>query len=77
VRYRFTNKPAVQWGEDNLFEDGEPMMVAHDRANRPIARLQLMDQDGRALTPEEIVVTQGRKRSSGAAARGRRARARQ
>jgi DNA-binding HxlR family transcriptional regulator len=53
-----------QWGEDNLFAPGEPMMVVHDRANRPIARLRLMDQDGRPLEPEEIVVTRGRKRSA-------------
>jgi DNA-binding HxlR family transcriptional regulator len=67
-----------QWGEDNLFVAGEPMMVAHDRANRPIARLQLTNQDGRPLELEEIVVTQGRKRAASAAsartkhARGRR-----
>jgi DNA-binding HxlR family transcriptional regulator len=52
-----------QWGEDNLFAEGEPMMLAHDGTNRPIARLRLTNQDGRALEPGEIVVTQGRKRS--------------
>jgi DNA-binding HxlR family transcriptional regulator len=67
-----------QWGEDNLFVEGEPMMVAHDRANRPIARLQLTNQDGRPLELGEILVTQGRKRAASAAyartkhARGRR-----
>jgi DNA-binding HxlR family transcriptional regulator len=50
-----------QWGEENLFSDGEPMLVAHDPANRPIGRLRLLDQDGRRLEPEEIVVTRGRK----------------
>jgi streptomycin 3"-adenylyltransferase len=53
-----------QWGEDNLFAEGDPMMVAHDRANRPIARLRLMDQDGRPLEPAEIFTSQGRKRSA-------------
>lgn len=56
-----------QWGEDNLFVDGEPMMVAHDRSNRPIARLQLTNQDGRPLELDEVAVTQGRKRATGAA----------
>jgi DNA-binding HxlR family transcriptional regulator len=50
-----------QWGEENLFADGEPIMVAHDRAHRPIGRLRLIDQDGRQLEPEDIVVTRGRK----------------
>jgi DNA-binding HxlR family transcriptional regulator len=53
-----------QWGEDNLFAEGEPMILAHDRANRPIARLRLMDQDDRPLEPEEIFVSPGRKRST-------------
>jgi DNA-binding HxlR family transcriptional regulator len=67
-----------QWGEENLFVEGEPMMVAHDRENRPIARFQLTNQDGRPLELDEIVVTQGRKRAASAAhprtkrARGRR-----
>jgi DNA-binding HxlR family transcriptional regulator len=56
-----------QWGEDNLFTEGEPMMVAHDRGNRPLARLRLLTEDGRPLEPEEIVVTRGRKRNAGAA----------
>jgi DNA-binding HxlR family transcriptional regulator len=66
-----------QWGEDHLFAAGEPMIVASDRANRPIARLRLMNEDGRALEPEEIVATRGRKESARAAsalgARSRRA----
>jgi DNA-binding HxlR family transcriptional regulator len=52
-----------QWGEENLFAEGEPMMVAHDQANRPIARLRLMDQDGQPLEPDEILVMRGRKRT--------------
>jgi DNA-binding HxlR family transcriptional regulator len=50
-----------QWGEDHLFAEGEPMIVASDRDNRPIARLRLMNADGRALEPDEIVATRGRK----------------
>jgi DNA-binding HxlR family transcriptional regulator len=65
-----------QWGEDNLFVDGEPMMVAHDQANRPVARLQLMNVDGRLLEPSEILVTRGRKKSAGAAPKTGRSRAR-
>jgi hypothetical protein len=66
-----------QWGEDNLFVEGEPMLVAHDRTNRPIARLQLVNEEGRPLELEEIVVTPGRTRATGAAyARTKRARVR-
>jgi DNA-binding HxlR family transcriptional regulator len=66
-----------QWGEDNLFAAGDPMMVASDRDNRPIARLQLMNEDGRALEPEEIIATRGRKASARAASvKARPARAR-
>jgi streptomycin 3"-adenylyltransferase len=64
-----------QWGEDHLFVEGESMMLAHDPANRPIARLRLMDQDGQLLDPGEIVVTRGRKRSP-SAAKAKHARAR-
>jgi DNA-binding HxlR family transcriptional regulator len=64
-----------QWGEDSLFVEGEPMLEARDRTNRPIARLHLMNQDGRPLELEEIVVTPGRKRATSAAyARTKRAR---
>jgi DNA-binding HxlR family transcriptional regulator len=52
-----------QWGEDNLFADGDPMMVAHDSTNRPVARLQLTNEDGRVLHPDEISVTPGKKKS--------------
>jgi DNA-binding HxlR family transcriptional regulator len=52
-----------QWGEENLFAEGEPMMEARDPSNRPLARIRLMDQDGGPLEPEDIVITRGRKRS--------------
>lgn len=65
-----------QWGEDNLFVEGEAMAEAHDKDNRPLARLQLMNQDGRVLEPEEIVVSRGRKGGARAAStRTNRARA--
>ena len=50
-----------QWGEDNLFATGEPMMLALDSQHRPIARLQLLNEDGKQLEPGEIVVSRGRK----------------
>ncbi len=59
-----------QWGEDNLFIEGEPMLIAHDRTNTPIARLQLINQDGRPLDFEDIVVTLGRKTATSAAYAG-------
>lgn len=58
-----------QWGEENLFAEGDQMIVAHDRSHRPIARLRLTDEDGHPLDPEEVLITQGRKRAAG----GRRA----
>ena len=57
-----------QWGEDNLFVDGEPMMLALDPRNRPIARLQLLSEDGKRLEPGDIVVSPGRKGSGRATA---------
>ena len=56
-----------QWGEEHLFAAGEPMMVLHDRLNRPIGRLRLTDQDGRPLMPDEMIVIEGRKRAAGKA----------
>ena len=56
-----------QWGEDYLFAAGEPMLLLHDRLNRPIGRLRLTDHDGRPLMPDEMIVTEGRKRTVGKA----------
>jgi streptomycin 3"-adenylyltransferase len=60
-----------QWGEDNLFEEGEEMTLARDRGNLPIARLSLKNSAGESLTPEDILVCKGHKRSrsKGAGAR--------
>jgi DNA-binding HxlR family transcriptional regulator len=50
-----------QWGEDNLFRDGEEMTIARDRSNLSVARLRLFNSTGESLAPEEIVVTKGHK----------------
>ena len=63
-----------QWGEDNLFAAGEPMVVASDHDHRPIARLRLMNEEGRALEPEEIITSRGRKASTRASVKARSAR---
>jgi DNA-binding HxlR family transcriptional regulator len=63
-----------QWGEDHLFTEGERLMVARDRMSRPIARLRLMDQDGRPLTANDMIVTPGRKSTKSGLKRTRRAR---
>jgi DNA-binding HxlR family transcriptional regulator len=47
----------AQWGSEHLFEPGEPRTVLVDAAKkRPLAKLQLRSQDGRALRPDEILV---------------------
>jgi DNA-binding HxlR family transcriptional regulator len=49
-----------QWGEQNLFGHGEPMMVAVDAKNKQrLPRLQLTTTDGRGLGPAEIQVEEG------------------
>ncbi|MFD2064787.1 winged helix-turn-helix transcriptional regulator [Paraburkholderia solisilvae] len=49
-----------QWGERNLFEQGEPMMVMLDKeSGQPVQRLQLTSQDGRMLTPADVHVKEG------------------
>jgi DNA-binding HxlR family transcriptional regulator len=47
----------AQWGSEHLFEPGEPRSVLIDAArNRPLAKLQIRSEDGRALRPDEILV---------------------
>jgi DNA-binding HxlR family transcriptional regulator len=49
-----------QWGEQNLFGHGEPMMVAVDAKKRQrLQRLQLSTNDGRGLGPADIHVEEG------------------
>jgi DNA-binding HxlR family transcriptional regulator len=53
-----------QWGERNLFEQGEPVMVMLDKENgQPVQRLQLTSQDGRTLTPADVQVKEGSARA--------------
>jgi len=49
-----------QWGEQNLFAAGEPMMVMVDKDDgKPIRRLELAAQDGRGLTRADVAVKEG------------------
>ena len=44
-----------QWGSAHLFKPGEPRAVLVDALKqRPLAKLQVRSQDGRALRPDEI-----------------------
>ena|SRR5579859_5924937 len=49
-----------QWGEDNLFAEGEtmPVMVETD-TGQPIGRLRLTAQDGRPLGYSDVTVADG------------------
>jgi DNA-binding HxlR family transcriptional regulator len=50
-----------QWGEDNLFEDGEPMTVLVDKADgEPLGRLRLTAGDGRVINPLDVEIKKGR-----------------
>jgi DNA-binding HxlR family transcriptional regulator len=49
-----------QWGEENLFGPGEPMMIEVDKAKgEPLRHLEVTSQDGRTLTPAEVAVKEG------------------
>lgn len=54
-----------QWGEDNLFDEGEEMSVLVDRAGGPLRRLAVQSVDGRPLRPEDVEVRPSHKRASG------------
>lgn len=46
-----------QWGEDFLFENGEPMTQMTDKRDlRPLKNLQVLSHDGRELDEEDIVL---------------------
>ena len=46
-----------QWGEENLFEPGEPSTMLLDRENhRPLRKLELQAEDGRTLRLSEIML---------------------
>ncbi len=49
-----------QWGEDNLFSPGEPMLVMVDKKkNEPLRRLGLTARDGRTLAAMDVVIKEG------------------
>jgi hypothetical protein len=49
-----------QWGEDHLFDEGEPMTVMVDKSDgEPISRLRLTAKDGRALDPRDVEIKKG------------------
>ena len=46
-----------QWGEDHLFDEGEPHSVLLDtRDEQPLAKLEVTDTTGRTLNPSEAFV---------------------
>jgi DNA-binding HxlR family transcriptional regulator len=47
----------AQWGEEFLFEPGEPQLVPVDaKSGRPLKKLRIQSQDGRSLRLDEILV---------------------
>jgi DNA-binding HxlR family transcriptional regulator len=53
-----------QWGEDNLYDDGEAMTALVEKANgEPIRRLRVAAADGRTLGPEDVEIRIGSKQA--------------
>jgi DNA-binding HxlR family transcriptional regulator len=49
-----------QWGEDNLFEDGEPMKImVRKTTGDSIGRLRITSRNGRPISPLDIEVRDG------------------
>jgi DNA-binding HxlR family transcriptional regulator len=49
-----------QWGNEFMYEPGEPGSVMVDAQDRkPIRKLELVSGDGRALAPEDVAVKLG------------------
>jgi DNA-binding HxlR family transcriptional regulator len=49
-----------QWGEDNLFEEGEPMKVmVRKNTGDPIGRLRITARNGRPIGPLDVEVKDG------------------
>jgi DNA-binding HxlR family transcriptional regulator len=49
-----------QWGEQYLFAPGEPMTTLVDKdKKKPLRRIELAAEDGRALTAADITVKEG------------------
>jgi len=60
LRLRVVLVALRQWGEDNLFSPGEPMMVMVDKKKgAPLRRLRLTAQDGRALAATDVIAKEG------------------
>jgi DNA-binding HxlR family transcriptional regulator len=60
LRLRLILVALRQWGEDNLFADGEPMTVMVDKAGgEPIGRLRLTARDGRVISPRDVEIKKG------------------
>jgi DNA-binding HxlR family transcriptional regulator len=61
MRLRIVLVALRQWGEENLYAPGEPMLVMVDTQNEePIRRLQLTAKDGRALDAFDVTYKGGR-----------------
>jgi DNA-binding HxlR family transcriptional regulator len=46
-----------QWGEENLFQDGEEMSkMIETKSGAPPQPLRVLAQDGRALSPEDVSI---------------------
>lgn len=55
-----------QWGEANLFDDGEEMTLLFDRRDEaPIRRLAVLAGDGRVLVKDDTEVRLGSKIADG------------
>jgi DNA-binding HxlR family transcriptional regulator len=47
-----------QWGREHMFEPGEMGSVLLDVKNRrPLRKIELVSEDGRALQPEDVVLS--------------------
>ncbi|MCE7010384.1 helix-turn-helix transcriptional regulator [Kibdelosporangium philippinense] len=50
-----------QWSEEHLFEPAETRTRLIDKENRqPVAKVKILSQDGRPLTPEDTTITKRR-----------------
>lgn len=46
-----------QWGEEHLYQPGEPQTILRDRLNKkPLAKLQILSEDGRPLGVSDMTL---------------------
>jgi DNA-binding HxlR family transcriptional regulator len=46
-----------QWGEEHLYQPGEPKTILRDRLNKkPLAKLQILSEDGRPLGVSDMTL---------------------